>query len=72
MAYISLFTILGIVLFFAVGALHDGINECVVAKTCQGVLTSVKEIENVLVWTIGFLASIVATYYGVSSFRPSS
>jgi len=72
MAYISLFTIIGIVLFLAVGALHDGINECVIDKTCKGVLASVKQIENVLVWTVGFLASIVATYYGVSSFRPSS
>lgn len=72
MAYISLFTILGIVAFLAVGALHDGINECVVSKTCAGVLTSVKEIESLLIWTIGFLASIVGTYYGVSSFRPSS
>jgi len=72
MAYLALLTIIGIVIFLGFGAIYDGMSECVVAKTCNGILASVKEVDSVLVWVVGFLASIVAAYYGVSSFRPSS
>ncbi|WDD97419.1 hypothetical protein [Thalassomonas actiniarum] len=72
MAYLALLTIIGIVIFLGFGAIYDGTSECVMAKTCNGILASVKEVDSVLVWVVGFLASIVAAYYGVSSFRPSS
>ncbi|WDE10173.1 hypothetical protein [Thalassomonas haliotis] len=72
MAYLALLTIIGIVIFLGFAAVYDGMSECVVAKTCNGILASVKAVDSVLIWVVGFLASIVAAYYGVSSFRPSS
>ena len=72
MAYLALLTIIAIVIFLGFGALHDGMSTCVVKQSCNGILASVKEVEHVLVWVVGFLASIVGAYYGVSSFRPSS
>ncbi|WDE07195.1 hypothetical protein SG34_010030 [Thalassomonas viridans] len=72
MAYLALLTIIGIVIFLGFAAIYDGVSECVVAKTCNGILASVKAVDTLLVWIVGFLASIVAAYYGVSSFRPSS
>jgi len=72
MAYMSLLTILVFLGFLVLGALHDGMASCVVDKSCIGVLESISKIEKLLVWIGGFLAAIVATYYGVSSFRPSS
>lgn len=72
MAYLALLTIIGIVIFLGFGAIYDGMSECVMAKTCNGILASVKAVDSILIWVVGFLASIVAAYYGVSSFRPSS
>lgn len=72
MAYIALMTIVGIVFFLVFGALYDGVKGCVEPKDCVGILASVQKIEDLLVWVVGFLASIVAAYYGASSFRPSS
>ncbi len=78
MAYLALIALLVFLAFLVFGAIYDGsISECVKGQddkiTCNaGILGSIKEIEGLLEWVCGFLTSIVATYYGVSSFRPSS
>lgn len=72
MAFIALLTIIAMLFFLGFGALYDGLSECVASMKCTGILASMQKIEDVLVWGMGFLASIVAAYYGVSSFRPSS
>ncbi len=72
MAFIALTTIIGIIAFLGFGAIYDGTSTCVDSGQCQGILASLEKIESLMVWAVGFLASIVATYYGVSSFRPSS
>ena len=72
MAYLSLIAILASLVFLILGAVHDGLSKCVIDKSCVGILTSLSEVEGLFVWIEGFLAAIVATYYGVSSFRPSS
>ncbi len=69
MAYLSLITIVAFLGFLILASLYDGVFVC---KAGEGILVSVKKIETLLIWIGGFLASIVATYYGVSSFRPSS
>ena len=69
MAYLSLITIVVFLGFLVLASLYDGVF---VTKAGEGILASVKEVESLLIWIGGFLASIVATYYGASSFRPSS
>ena len=69
MAYLSLITIVAFVGFLVLASLYDGVF---VTKAGEGILASVEKVESLLIWIGGFLASIVATYYGVSSFRPSS
>lgn len=72
MAYLALYTIIAIVVFLGVAAVHDGVSECVSQQTCQGILASIEQVQSLMAWVVGFLASIIAAYYGVSSFRPSS
>lgn len=69
MAYLSLITIIAFVGFLALAAVYDGLTA---AKASEGILVNVQKVESLFIWIGGFLASIVATYYGVSSFRPSS
>ncbi|MCK5099765.1 MAG: hypothetical protein KAR45_16765 [Desulfobacteraceae bacterium] len=69
MAYLSLITIIAFVGFLALAAVYDGL---ISANASEGILANVKKVESLFIWIGGFLASIVATYYGVSSFRPSS
>ncbi|HNP26859.1 MAG TPA: hypothetical protein PKM20_08965, partial [Nitrosomonas sp.] len=72
MAYLSLIAIIVFMIFLIFGAVHDGVSECVVEGTCKGIMTSISEIKELLIWIGGFLTTIVAAYYGVTSFRPSS
>jgi len=79
MAYLSLIALLVFLAFLVFGAVYDGmsINECTMGENekllCKaGIMESVKKIEGLLVWIGGFLTTIVAAYYGVTSFRPSS
>ncbi len=71
MAYWALGAILASLAFLLFASLYDGIGTCEAAP-CVGILTSLGQIQGLLEWIEGFLAAIVATYYGVSSFRPSS
>ncbi len=72
MAYWSLTAILASLAFLLLGSVYDGMIPCVADKTCTGILANLSSIKGLLQWIEGFLAAIVATYYGVSSFRPSS
>jgi len=72
MAYWALGAILASLAFLLFASLYDGIGTCEASDPCVGILTSLGQIQGLLEWIEGFLAAIVATYYGVSSFRPSS
>lgn len=72
MAYWALSGILVSLVFLLSFSIIDGQSSCIVENKCTGVLKSLGEIEGLLQWIEGFLAAIVATYYGMSSFRPSS
>jgi hypothetical protein len=72
MAYMALSAILLTLVFLLVVAIIDSQSACVMNETCQGALVQLSEVEGLLSWIAGFLATIVATYYGMSSFRPSS
>ena len=65
MAYISLWTLILMVAFIGLAAIFDG-------TFGTQVLSKLASIQTFLSWAAGFLASIVAAYYGMSSFRPSS
>jgi len=71
MAYISLYVIVVSLGLIFVGAFIDGII-CHGEKSCYGILDSIKENQTLITWVEGFLTSIVAAYYGVTSWRPSS
>ncbi len=72
MAYSALYTIIGIVVFLLLASLIDGLRECTGEACGPGILDKINEVGDVLVWIVGFLASIVAAYYGSASLRPSS
>jgi len=60
MAYIALFAIIAsLALLF-------------LAAFVEGALTVINQNQTLIIWIEGFLASIVAAYYGVSAWRPSS
>ena len=65
MAYMALWTLIGLVVFLALGTFIDGIFD-------TDILDSIQQVQDILIWAAGFLASIVATYFGMSSLRPSS
>lgn len=67
MAYIALLAIVGTLIFILGAALMDG-----TAKDSGSILKSLAQAQTLLSWIMGFLASIVAAYYGFSSLRPSS
>ena len=67
MAYIALFAVLGSMALTFLGAFVDGVT----GKTC--VIDSLgDDASSLIIWVDGFLATIVAAYYGVSAWRPSS
>nr|VFK55646.1 MAG: hypothetical protein BECKTC1821F_GA0114240_100765 [Candidatus Kentron sp. TC] len=72
MAYVALCALIFSLAFLFVAAFVDGFTECVKCKTCTGILDSIKKVEAVIIWIEGFLATIVAAYYGVSAWRPGS
>ena len=72
MAYWALSAILVSLAFLLLASIIDGQSTCILKNECTGILKSLSEIQGLLEWIEGFLAAIVATYYGMSSFRPSS
>lgn len=72
MAYISLIALIISLALIFIAAFVDGIR-CPVAQVCDGgILTAIEGSQNLITWIGGFLTSIVAAYYGVSAWRPSS
>ena len=72
MAYIALVAIVASLALLFVAAFIDGFSGCPNSSSCTGILTNLKENQTLLAWIEGFLTSIVAAYYGVSAWRPSS
>ena len=67
MAYLALGTVIGSLLLAFLAAFLDGI--------CPPETKFVESLEGIwplIVWTDGFLATVVAAYYGISAWRPSS
>ena len=72
MAYIALNAIIISLVLLFLAAFIDGLN-CPVGKPCEGgILKSLESSQTLFVWIEGFLATIVAAYYGVSAWRPAS
>ncbi|MCL2916052.1 hypothetical protein L2725_20125 [Shewanella corallii] len=65
MAYMSLYTIIGSLIFMLIAAVVDDF-----ANT--SILTEIHENATIIGWIEGFLTAIVAAYYGVSAWRPAS
>ncbi|MCK5335439.1 MAG: hypothetical protein KAQ67_04720 [Gammaproteobacteria bacterium] len=72
MAYVSLLAIVISLLFIFLGALIDGASSCPTGTTCTSFLNTINENQSLIAWIEGFLTSIVAAYFGVSSWRPAS
>lgn len=72
MAYLALGAILVSLALLFLFAILDGQNPCLEENKCTSILMSLSKVQGLLSWIEGFLASIVAAYYGMSSFRPSS
>ena len=72
MAYIALTAIVTSLVLIFLFAFVDGFNECVKAERCTGILGAISKNQTLIAWIEGFLASIVAAYYGVSAWRPAS
>ena len=72
MAYIALITIVASLVLIFVAAFVDGTRSCTEVSQCVGILSTISDNETLIIWIEGFLASIVAAYYGISGFRPSS
>ena len=65
MAYFSLYTIIGSLIFIYLMSFVDGVFGTKIVDIINGNGGIVK-------WALGFLTTIVAAYFGVSSWRPSS
>jgi hypothetical protein len=81
MAYISLWTIVLSVVFLILAGyidgiiiplLNDGVKQNAGEKCTFGILAAISKNQNLLSWLEGFLTTIIAAYYGVSAWRPSS
>ncbi len=72
MAYIALYSIIFSLLLIFLAIFIDGFNDCQSESCGKSILVSIKNGENIIIWIEGFLASIVAAYYGASAWRPSS
>lgn len=72
MAYIALYSLVFSLLMVFAAIFIDGFRTCPVGQTCVGLLKSLESNKTLIIWIEGFLASIVAAYYGVSAWRPSS
>lgn len=71
MAYMALSALIASLVFIFIAALVDGLS-CPPGQTCQGILGSIENSQTLIAWIEGFLAAIVAAYYGVSAWRPAS
>ena len=65
MAYISLYMIIASLIYLLLATLIDGISNTTI-------LDSIGENRTLFAWIEGFLAAIVAAYYGVSAWKPAS
>lgn len=72
MAYIALSAIIVSLALILLAAFIDGLSTCPARQTCEGILASIKNNQNLIAWIEGFLTAIVAAYYGVSAWRPAS
>ncbi len=74
MAYIALMTIVASLFLVFAAAFIDGFTSCSGGGDCTktGILAALGENKTLVIWTEGFLASIVAAYYGISAWRPAS
>ena len=72
MAYICLIAMVLSLLAVFIAAFVDSGTVCPKDKTCITILHSIKENQTLIAWIEGFFTSIVAAYYGVSSWRPAS
>lgn len=72
MAYISLSAIIASLALIFLAAFIDGLSSCPAEQTCEGILVSIKNNQNLITWIEGFLTAIVAAYYGVTAWRPAS
>ncbi len=72
MAYISLITIVMTVALLLIAAFIDGLVLCDGSSQCEGILAAIEKNQTLLAWLEGFLTSIVAAYYGVAAWKPSS
>jgi hypothetical protein len=72
MAYIALCALIASLVLLFIAAFIDGLTTCPIGKTCEGILESIKNSQTLITWIEGFLAAIVAAYYGVSAWRPAS
>jgi hypothetical protein len=72
MAYIALSAIVGSLALILIAAFIDGFSTCPTGQTCQSILGAIKKSQTLLAWIEGFLAAIVAAYYGVTAWRPAS
>ena len=71
-AYIALWgMIISLILLF-IAAFIDGFSTCPPAQQCNTILKAIGESQTLFAWIEGFLAAIVAAYYGVSAWRPAS
>lgn len=65
MAYLALYGILASLGFLLLATIVDGISS-------STILESIGDNKSLFAWIEGFLAAIVAAYYGVSAWRPAS
>ena len=72
MAYVSLYTIIASLVLLFAAAFFDGFGACPAGQTCDGILKSIENSQTLITWIEGFLATIVAAYFGVSAWRPAS
>jgi len=72
MAYVSLMAIVFSLVFIFIGAAIDGATVCKPDQNCVSFLNTIKENYALIAWIEGFLTSIVAAYFGVSSWKPAS
>jgi len=72
MAYLSLSAIIVSLALIFLAAFIDGLSMCSASQTCEKILDSIKNNQNLIAWIEGFLTAIVAAYYGVTAWRPAS
>ncbi|MFA8343683.1 MAG: hypothetical protein ACEPO8_12005 [Rhodothermaceae bacterium] len=72
MAYISLYTIVTSLIVVFIFAFIDGLIITNEESASEGIMTIIKNNQTLIIWIETFLTSIVAAYYGISAWKPSS